>query len=137
MVQTRLDPQVFVDYVVSGLLGDGIASPGHWTTDATWQDMVSRLRSLPGGLWSCVVALVRQHLQSRHWTSRHSPLVTGTLNSGTTRSCASSVVTMIILILGEQGNVFTMDTTMLATCHCVVSGPPCPPWSNIGLRAGD
>jgi DNA (cytosine-5)-methyltransferase 1 len=41
------------------------------------------------------------------------------------------------VFLGEQGNVFTMDSTMLATCHCIVSGPPCPPWSNIGLQAGN
>ena len=70
---------------------------------------------------SCVVALVRQRLQLRHWTSRHSSLVTGTMT----------------ICFWATGDALTMDTRALTTCHCIFSGLPCPPWSNIGLRGGE
>ena len=115
------------------------AGPGHWTTDATWQDMVSSLRSLPGGLryaelcggiGAPTFAMKALDIPAQligHWDTEQRYTAFLRKFSGDHDN----------LFLGEPGNVFTMDTTMLATCHCIVSGPPCPPWSNIGLRRGD
>ena len=116
-----------------------MASAGHWTTDATWQDIVSSLRSLPGGLryaelcggigapTFAIKALDIPAQLIGHWdTEERYQTFLHKFNGDHDN-----------IFVGEQGNVFTMDTTMLATCHCIVSGPPCPPWSNIGLRAGN
>ena len=88
-------------------------------------------------MWGCVVALVRQHLQLRHWTSRHSSIGHWDTEQWYKTFLREFSGDRDNLFLDEQGNVCTIDTTMLATCRCIVSWPPCPPWSNIGLRAGD
>ena len=116
-----------------------MAGPGHWTTDATWQDMVSCLRSLPGGLkyaelcggigapTFAIKALDFPAQLIGHWDTDHR--YTSFLHkfNGDHDN----------LFLGDNGDVLTMDTRALTTCHCIFSGPPCPPWSNIGLRGGE
>ena len=116
-----------------------MAGTGHWTTDATWQDMVSSLQSLPGGLryaelcggigapTFAIKALDIPAQLVGHWDIEHA------YKMFLCKFCGDRDNVFV----GEQGNVFTMDTTMLATCHFIVSGPPCPPWSSIGQRAGD
>ena len=116
-----------------------MTGPGHWTTDATWQDMVSCLRSLPGGLkyaelcggigapTFAIKALDFPAQLIGHWDTDHR--YTSFLHkfNGDHDN----------LFLGDNGDVLTMDTRALTTCHCIFSGPPCPPWSNIGLRGGE
>jgi DNA-cytosine methyltransferase len=116
-----------------------MAGTGHWTTDATWQDMVSSLRSLPGGLryaelcggigapTFAIKALDIPAQLIGHWD-------TETRYATFLRKFSDDHDK---LFLGEEGDVVNMDTAMLRSCHFIVSGPPCPPWSNIGLRGGD
>ena len=99
-----------------------MASAGHWTTDATWQDMVSSLRSLPGGLryaelcggiGAATFAMKALDIPAQligHWDTEQRYKAFLRKFSGDNEN----------LFLGEPGNVFTMDTTMLATCHCIV-----------------
>ena len=115
-----------------------MASTGHWTSDATWQDTVASLRSLPGGLryaelcggigapTFAIKALGIQAQLIGHWDTDQRYMKFLHKFNGDREN----------IFLGEQGDVLTIDRSLLATCHCIVSGPPCPPWSNIGLRQG-
>ena len=115
------------------------AGPGHWTTDATWQDMVSSLRSLPGGLryaelcggiGAPTFAMKALDIPAQligHWDTEQRYTAFLRKFSGDHDN----------LFFGRTGQCVHHGHNDACNVPCIVSGPPCPPWSNIGLRGGD
>ena len=109
-----------------------------WQQDPVWRDMVDSLRDFPDGLEVLEVCggvgSAFSGFTSCLGQRRGRVIMAGHFD--TDERLAEAMLHMHgnhdALFLGAAGDILTRPVEDFPSCHVLVSGPPCPPWSSKG-----